>query len=152
MYPSMNKILTTGMVACCVFLATGVQAQTKKTPAKQPPVTSTLQQTMLRGKILYEKHCMVCHQKDGGGVMNLNPPLIRTAYVLGDKTRLINVLLKGLNEPLEIDGDVYVNPMPAQNFLTDGEVADVLSYVRNHFQNQASVITASEVKRVRAQK
>lgn len=148
----MNKLATTGIVAFCMLLATGAQAQTKKTPAKPLPVTSALQQTMLRGKALYEKHCMVCHQKDGGGVMNLNPPLIRTTFVLGDKTRLINIILRGLNEPIEIDGDVYVNPMPAQDFLTDQEVADVLSYVRNHFQNKAPAITAAEVKKVRAGK
>lgn len=138
------------MVACCLFLATGAQAQTKKTPAKPPSVTPALQQTMLRGKALYEKNCMVCQQQDGGGVMNLNPPLIRTTFVLGDKNRLINIVLRGLNEPIEIEGDVYVNPMPAQNFLSDQEVADVLSYVRNHFGNKASVIRAAEVKKVRA--
>lgn len=82
--------------------------------------------------------------------MNLNPPLIRTTFVLGDKNRLINIVLRGLNEPIEIEGDVYVNPMPAQNFLSDQEVADVLSYVRNHFGNKASVIRAAEVKKVRA--
>lgn len=133
-----------------LLLATGVQGQVLKTPVTS--VSSSLQQSVLRGKVLYEKHCMVCHQKDGGGVMNLNPPLIKTTYVLGDKTRLIDILLKGLSEPIEIDGDVYANPMPAQNFLTDQQVADVLSYVRNHFGNKASVITPAEVKKARARK
>lgn len=148
----MNKLITQGLVVCCTFLASGVQGQTKKSPAPPPVTASSQQQMMIRGKVLYEKHCMVCHQKDGGGVMNLNPPLIRTPYVLGDKSRLITIILKGLNEPLEIEGDVYVNPMPALNFLSDQQVADVLSYVRNHFQNKAPVITAAEVKKVRAQK
>lgn len=135
-----------------MLLTTAVQGQVKKTTGTPVKTSSVLQQTLQSGKILYEKHCMVCHQKDGGGVMNLNPPLIKTVYVLGDRTRLINILLKGMNEPIEIDGDVYVNPMPAQNFLSDQQVADVLSYVRNHFGNKASVITAAEVKKVRAQK
>lgn len=42
--------------------------------------------------------------------------------------------------------------MPALNFLTEQQVADVLSYVRNSFGNKASVITAAQVKLVTSAK
>jgi mono/diheme cytochrome c family protein len=93
-----------------------------------------------------------CHQSDGGGVMNMNPPLIGTTYVLGDKTQLINILLKGLTKGVEIDGDKYTNPMPAVNYLSDQQIADVLTYVRNSFGNKATLISSAEVKAVRAKK
>jgi mono/diheme cytochrome c family protein len=51
---------------------------------------------------------------------------------------------------VEILGDIYNNPMPAQNTLTDQEIADVLTYVRNSFGNKASAIHMSDVKKVRA--
>lgn len=105
-----------------------------------------------KGKAVFTQYCMPCHQVDGGGVQGLNPPLIKTTYVLGDQKRLINILLKGLNQEIEIDGDIYANPMPAVNFLTDQQVADVLSYVRNSFGNKASIITPAQVKIVRAAK
>lgn len=130
-------------------------AQTKQQPAAKPkPATSArsggLQASIDRGKLLYTQYCMSCHQADGGGVPRMNPPLIKTDYVLGNKTRLIKVLLLGLNENVEIDGEYYSNPMPAQANLKDQEIADVLTFVRNSFGNKASAVTAGEVKTVRA--
>ena len=75
------------------------------------------------GKIIYETYCLACHQEDGSGVPNMNPPLIKTDWVLGDSTRLINVILKGLKDT-EINGDSYSNEMPAHDFLTDYQIAD----------------------------
>jgi mono/diheme cytochrome c family protein len=82
----------------------------------------------------------------------MNPPLIKTSYVLGDKKRLINVVLKGLNEEVEINGEYYDNPMPPQPQLTDQQIADVLTYVRNSFGNKASAVSVAEVKAMRAKK
>jgi mono/diheme cytochrome c family protein len=101
------------------------------------------------GKKVYIKYCMVCHQADGAGVPGLNPPLGKTDWVNGDKKRLINVVLKGLEDEIEVNGEVYANPMPAQPQLTDQEVADVLTYIRKSFGNKASAVTPAEVKAVR---
>ncbi len=93
---------------------------------------------------------MACHQKDGGGVQNLNPPLIKTTWVLGDKTRLTRIILKGMNQPIEIDGEEYTNAMSPFAHLNDQQIADVLTYIRNSFGNKASAITSAEVKAIRA--
>jgi mono/diheme cytochrome c family protein len=84
-------------------------------------------------------------------VQSLNPTLIKTSYVLGKKTRLINVLVKGLNQ-VAIDGEKYSNAMPSHRFLTNKQIADVLTYVRNSFGNKASAVTIGEVKTVRSKK
>ena len=55
-----------------------------------------------------------------------------------------------LNPVVEIDGETYSNNMAPHNFLSDQEIADVLTYVRNSFGNKASAIKAAEVKVVRA--
>jgi cytochrome c5 len=81
------------IVTIMVFLAVCGQAQTKKGPVKKTisKTTSGSSQvgSVARGKILYETHCRTCHQADGGGVPNMNPPLINTSYVLGSKSKLI---------------------------------------------------------------
>jgi len=87
---------------------------------------------------------------DGGGVPNMNPPLIKTSYVLGDKKRIIKVVLNGFTQNMDIDGESYSNNMPPQNFLKDQEIADVLTYVRNSFGNKATAIKVADVKTVRA--
>lgn len=114
------------------------------------PLQHDLRVAMARGKKVYEQNCLSCHQADGEGVPRMNPPLIKTNYVLGDKVRLITIVLKGLNEPITIDGEEYYNPMPAQTHLTNHQVADVLTYIRNSFGNKASIVTAEEVRQVRS--
>ena len=106
--------------------------------------------TMERGKKVYTQYCAACHQADGWGVPGLNPPVIKTPHVLGSKTKLIRIILKGLNTHEEIDGEVYSNTMAPHNHLTDQQIADVLTYVRNSFGNKAVAITPGDVKYVRA--
>lgn len=86
---------------------------------------------------------------DGSGVPHLNPPLIQTKYILGDKPTLIKIILNGL-ENVEIEGDTYTNKMPPlKSILKDQQIADVLTYVRNSFGNKASAVSAADVKIVR---
>ena len=133
--------------------ALALPAQHRPTPAaktKAPAQTNlALTNSLARGQRVYKNVCITCHMADGGGVPNMNPPLIKTEYVLGDKARLAHIVLAGLAEPLEIDGNDYKQHMPAQNYLTDQEVADVLTYVRNSFGNKASAVRVAEVKAVR---
>lgn len=104
---------------------------------------------MKAGELVYKQNCLTCHQADGTGVPMLNPPLTSADWVLGPKPRLIGLVLKGLSGQ-KVDGQAYHNPMPAHDFLTDQQVADVLSYIRNSFGNKGSAITAAEVKQVRS--
>jgi len=121
-----------------------------KTPAKATAADPALKASLTRGAAVYKNVCITCHQADGGGLPPINPPLIKTQYVLGDKARLSHIVLAGLAERIEIDGEEYKQPMPAQAHLTDQQVADVLTYVRNSFGNKASAVQVAEVKAVRA--
>ncbi|RZJ57068.1 MAG: cytochrome c [Hymenobacter sp.] len=127
-----------------------LQAQHRPAPKAKPAADPALQASLTRGAVVYKNVCLTCHQADGYGVPNLNPPLIKTTYVLGDKARLAHIVLAGLQEPVEINGDEYRQHMPAQAYLTDQQVADVLTYVRNSFGNKASAVQVAEVKAVRA--
>ncbi|GAB3635600.1 hypothetical protein GCM10027422_11900 [Hymenobacter arcticus] len=139
------------LATALAFGALSLQAQHRPTPkakvktAANPALTASL----TRGAVVYKNVCITCHMADGGGVPNMNPPLTKTEYVLGDKTRLAHIVLAGLAEPIEIDGNDYKQHMPAQAYLTDQQVADVLTYVRNNFGNKASAVQVAEVKAVR---
>ena len=132
-----------GIVVVILLSTVVLLAQTKPTGSSQ---TGSLKLALERGKTVYTTYCLSCHQADGSGVPKLNPPLIKTKWVLGDKKKLINVILNGMNEPIVVDDEEYENVMPAQPFLKDEQIADVLTYVRNSFGNKASLITAAEVK------
>lgn len=138
----MRLLLLLFLIPCAL------NAQTKK--PVQTSSAAALKASVERGQTVYAKYCLSCHMADGGGVPYMNPPLIKTKWVLGGKTVLIHQVLKGSNGTVEIDGDTFRNTMPPQPQLTDQQIADVLTYVRNSFGNKASRVTAAEVKAVRA--
>ncbi|MBA4853294.1 cytochrome c [Emticicia sp. BO119] len=107
---------------------------------------------LLDGKGVYTQYCLPCHQEDGTGVPNLNPPLRKSDWVNGDKNRLIKVILEGLEEEIEVNGESYNRVMAAHNFLTDKQVADVLTYIRSNFENTSDAIKEEEVKSLRKKK
>lgn len=103
----------------------------------------------LSGQQLYQKYCLTCHQSDGGGVPRMTPPLFGTDYTTGDKKRLILIVLKGLNEPIEVQDESYFSPMASFSYLSDKEVASILTYIRTHFGNKAGPVTEKEVNAIR---
>ena len=143
----MKKI---NVIACSFFIIVALTGMKNNYSKETVPTQPGIQKSMIEGKKVFTKYCISCHQADGGGVPYLNPPLIKTSYVLGDKEKLIKIILNGLNENIEIEDQVFTNPMPALNILKDQEIADVLTYVRNSFGNKASAVTPAEVKAVRS--
>lgn len=135
------------VVLILAFAPVVLNAQTKKpVVTKVAPVSKAV---MDRGKEVYLMNCLACHQADGSGVPNLNPTLVKTKWVLGSKAVLVHQIIKGSQGQVEIDGDTFNNAMPPLPHLTDQQIADVLTYVRNSFGNKASVVTPAEVKVIR---
>lgn len=100
------------------------------------------------GGKLYNIYCAICHQRDGLGNDRF-PPLDDRDWIFGDKARLIKVVLQGLSGEIFVKDKSYNNAMPKLDRLTDQEVSDILTYVRNSFGNQGDGITPEEVGEVR---
>jgi len=101
------------------------------------------------GEKIYDIYCATCHQKDGKGASGRFPPLAGTDWVTGDKTRLITLVLNGLEGTITVNGETFINAMPQHSFLSDEEAANVLSYIRQNFGNKASAVKPEEVKSIR---
>ena len=106
----------------------------------------------LEGEKLYMKYCLTCHQKDGSGVPNMFPQIKKSDWVNGDKERLIKLLLNGLKGEIEVNGELFSQVMPQQNYLTDVQIALVLTYIRQNFGNDASAVKPEEVTTIRESK
>lgn len=129
----------------------------KKLPNFKIPdrIRNNIATGMLKGGIkVYNTYCVGCHQKNGKGDGNLFPPLNGSEWVTGgkymQKEPAIRVLLNGLEGPIKVKNRPYNSVMPKHNFLSDGEIAAVLTYIRSNFGNNSNLVTASEVKQVRA--
>ena len=97
------------------------------------------------GEEIYMTYCGACHLNDGKGDGLRFPPLDSSEFVMGDKNKLIEILLNGLRQPITVRGKEWNNLMPSHSFLTDDQLASVLTYVRNNFGHSAEVITAEEI-------
>lgn len=102
------------------------------------------------GAEIYQTRCLSCHQANGGGVPGVFPPLVDTDWVTGDEEVLIRIVLNGMTGEMEVNGMAYSGAMPPWgSFLNDAEVADLLTYIRTEWSNDASVVTAETVAEVR---
>lgn len=105
---------------------------------------------MLAGGILYNTYCASCHQKDGKGDNSRFPPLAGSDWVTGDKKRLLDAILNGLQGPIKVNGQAWDGLMPAHaGFLDDHAIASIASYIRRNFGNKATAVTSAEVNAVR---
>ncbi len=101
------------------------------------------------GEKTYYTYCSACHQKDGGGATGRFPPIANTDWVMGDKERLIKIVLEGMEGSIQVHGETYNGVMPQHSFLSDKEIAEVLTYIRANFENNVSAIDSMEVKKIR---
>lgn len=101
------------------------------------------------GEQTYNVYCATCHQSNGLGDGTRFPTLSQTKWVRGNKKQLINVLLQGLEGQIDVKGVSYNGIMPAHSFLSDAQIAGVLTYIRKSFGNNSSSISAIEVGNAR---
>ncbi|MDB4438048.1 ThuA domain-containing protein [bacterium] len=103
-----------------------------------------------RGAEVYSKTCIACHGPDGKGVEGVFPPLLGSDWITDDKSLPIRVVLHGLMGPVEVGGKKFNSAMPPLGgTLNDQEIADVITYVRQSWTNDASPVSDKEVAKVR---
>jgi mono/diheme cytochrome c family protein len=121
-----------------------------QTSLQQKPIQKTAKPD--EGKSVYLTYCLSCHQKDGSGVPGMYPPLQKSDWVNGDKKRIINILINGLEGDIEVNGEMFSSVMPKQNYLTNRQISQVLSYVRQNLGNSADSVRMKDVMIERKEK
>ena len=126
------------------------QAATDEPEASaSPAVSAELARKMEIGEKVYGQYCIACHQADGKGVNGAFPPLIQNEWIEGEELVLVSMVINGIQGPIVVNGEEYNNVMPAHGFLSDEEIASVLTYVRKSFGNDAGEIMVEDVLDIR---
>ncbi|MCM8527086.1 MAG: c-type cytochrome [Lentisphaeraceae bacterium] len=130
-----------------------------KKVGKEDKVASNFAKLNKQGQALFKKgeelffggaNCFACHGPDAQGMPNIGPPLVKSEWVNGSKEKLVSVLLHGLMGPIKVNGKTYSPPLPmpglaANPMFKDEDLAAISTFIRNHFGNKASVVTAEDV-------
>ncbi|MBS7534734.1 cytochrome c [Ancylobacter sonchi] len=105
---------------------------------------------MASGARIYAARCGFCHGSDGRGRNEWISPLAGASSVLAlENASVINITLNGSGRVVAAGvPDAY--RMPAlRDQLSDGEIADVLTFIRGSWGNRAASVTAEEVRTLR---
>jgi mono/diheme cytochrome c family protein len=104
-----------------------------------------------RGAQLYLDNCSACHRSGGAGSANVFPEITGNSSVLSsDPTSLIRLVLRGSSLP-RIPGSPSALGMPDFGWrLSNAEVAQLLTFIRNSWGNRAPSVSPREVADVRA--
>jgi len=113
-------------------------------------VTKPSASQMTDGEKLYKAACIACHELDGSGSPRIYPPLPGNANLQSaDPASAIRIVLDGA-ESITTQRAPNKGSMPAYaNKMSDQQVADVITYIRNAWGNAAPAVTAAEVARAR---
>jgi mono/diheme cytochrome c family protein len=136
-----------------VLICAGAMAGGDAPPAAVPaaaPVASAPLDSRPPGERLYGKHCLSCHQVDGGGVPNMQPAIAGGSWVQGDPQALALFVMTGGFGSAERKESAVGNVMPEFKQLPDADLAEILTYIRAKFGGGASPLTAADVAAARA--
>jgi len=106
---------------------------------------------MAAGERAYRTHCQACHQADGSGLPGAFPPLAGNPNIEGNAEMVIDNVLGGRQGELTVNGVTYNSVMPAMSYLSDQDVADIVTFVMNSWTDAEVAISAEQVARQREQ-
>lgn len=103
------------------------------------------------GAAVYSQYCAICHQADGKGTPSVFPPLAGSPVVTGDPHYLARLVLYGLQGRIVVGGQTYSGNMAGQaKNMSDAQIAQVLTYIRSTWGNNAEPVDEDVVKTERA--
>jgi len=118
--------------------------------APEPKVTPPQQAQMADGEKLYKGACIACHEADGSGAPRIYPPLPGNANLQSaDPSSTLRVILDGA-QTVTTPRAPNAGSMPAYAAkLSDQQIADVTTYIRNAWGNAAPAVSAAQVGKAR---
>ncbi len=111
-----------------------------------------LERKVKSGNKIYTLRCMSCHQQNGLGLANQYPPLVGSRWATRDSGIITKIVLKGLKGEIEVLGKKYgttIHMPPLEQLLSNRDIANVVTYVRQAWNNKASEVTEEEVAQFR---
>ena len=129
-----------------------LQQQVRLAISADPTISGLTKEIQVaKGKGVFMQTCFVCHQMNGEGIPGQIPPLAKSDYLMADKERAIRIVLQGQSGEVVVNGKNYNGTMAPLNYLSDDDIANVLTYVRNSFGNAGDAVSVAEVSRVRGE-
>lgn len=136
------------LMLSALLAAAGCSQQSGGDDAANAPA-APVDPVMARGEAVYYANCVACHLPGGTGLEGAFPPLAGSDYLAGDPGRVIATILYGNEGPITVNGVQYNGVMPGFAYLSDDEVAAVVTYIFQSWGNELPGVGAEDVAAVR---
>ncbi len=105
-----------------------------------------------RGAELFVDNCAACHRTDAEGYTHVFPAIAGNPTVLADDpTSVVRLLLHGSALPSTEKRPSNLGMPGFADRLSDEEIAQLATFIRQEFGNKASAVDAGQARKVRAQ-
>jgi mono/diheme cytochrome c family protein len=149
----MNRLTLLALASCLTFAVTHASANTKDDVVHAAEVASAnapgISARISSGEKLYSANCAVCHQANGKGLTGAFPPLAESDYIAENPIKAIEAVLNGFSGPITVNGKEYNSVMPNLAYMSDSDIADVVTFVINSFGNKGGEVVAAQVAAAR---
>ena len=150
---------------CLIFVCSIQLAHSTNSFQLHPPVdvveltaeekeSMRLEKKISSGEKIFASRCASCHQANGMGIEGQFPPLAGSEWVSADAGVISNIILKGLKGEISVNGVKY-GTSAAVNMaavpISDREIANVSTYVRQAWGNDSVEVTEEFVSQVRSE-
>lgn len=105
-------------------------------------------QYYVKGEQLYQRHCSNCHQTDGSGLRSLYPPLDSSDFMVNNFHQVICLIRNGKSGEMIVNGKSFNQTMPANQSLSDIEIAQIATYIYNTWSHEHGLIEVREASSI----
>jgi len=107
--------------------------------------SAKFQQYYAQGQALYEKNCSNCHQKNGKGLGLVYPPLASSDYFEKNFNISLCLMKYGKQGDIIVNGKSFNKLMPGVPSLTELEIAEIATYIKNSWGSQNGIVEINQV-------
>ena len=138
-----DQNIFTGKQADKVYLPEGSAIQSLD-ETYSVATAKTKEEQIRFGQRVYEANCQACHQTNGQGIPAAFPPLAKSDYLNANPLLGVDAIIQGLSGPIVVNKTTYNGVMPSMR-LNDQDIANVITFVLNNWDNKGGQISAEEV-------
>lgn len=140
-----DPVVYSGKQSDVVYLPEGGAPQSVPGATQKLSLAGNKSEQIQFGERVYQANCLACHQAGGAGIPRAFPPLTASDFLNADHERAIDILLYGMSGKIKVNDLEYDGYMPAIA-LSNDEIANVLTFVLNSWDNGGGHITADMVE------
>lgn len=124
------------------------EAETKKKETDLSHLTSAQVELFENGRKVFIT-CMACHGAEGEGLDGVGPRLWGSEWVKSDPEKVVRIVLNGFAGGAAERNENIAGVMPSHSYLSDKEIASVITFMRQSWGNNAPPVEPEKVAKIR---